>query len=315
MKRETVNYFAAGLFVLAAIAVLLVVLYRVGGGSGARDLYYTSYRNVAGLSRGTLVSYEGYVFGSVGDIEPGRDAEGVVYRVQLRIEPGWEIPEDSVARITSAGLLADTVVDIQEGDSDRFLAPGDTLKGENSVDVFVAMGEIAGEFSQLSKDGIRPLLASLNGTVQQLGGELNSRLPAIMKGMEDLVAKLDHSATILSTVLNERSARQAQRVLDNVDLAAADLGKLTAGLLEVQAGAGRLIRDLDGLVVDSRPDLQAAVADLRQVLEDVSRYSEGILYNLDGTSRNMNEFSRQIRENPGRLLGGAAQRDQGGMHE
>jgi len=36
----------------------------------------------------------------------------------------------------------------------------------------------------------------------------------------------------------------------------------------------------------------------------VSRNIDSITYNLEGTSRNMSEFSREIRENPGLLLGG-----------
>jgi hypothetical protein len=42
----------------------------------------------------------------------------------------------------------------------------------------------------------------------------------------------------------------------------------------------------------------------------VSRYSDSILQNLDSGSRNMSEFSRQIRENPARLIGGAAPSDE-----
>ena len=81
--------------------------------------------------------------------------------------------------------------------------------------------------------------------------------------------------------------------------------------MDVQQEAQTLIRKLDGLVTESRPDLQQTVADLRHLLEQVSRYSDGILRNLDSTSRNMSEFSRQIRENPGRLIGGSAPKDTG----
>ena len=89
----------------------------------------------------------------------------------------------------------------------------------------------------------------------------------------------------------------------------------SGGLGEVKQDAHQLIQQLDGLLTESRPDLQQAVSDLRHVLEQVSRYSDVILQNLDSTSRNMNEFSRQIRENPGRLLGGAVPQDVGVRRE
>ena len=311
MRRETVNYFYVGLFVLAALVVCLYVLFRVTSGVGQRDTYYTVYRNVAGLSRGTLVTYQGYSLGHVGRIEPGRDAQGTRYRVELLVRKDWQIPDNSVARIYSEGLLADTVVNIDEGDSPRFLSPGNELKGEQGIDLFAAIGAVAGDFGDLSENAIRPLLESLNATVQQVGGEFATRVPVIMDDMQRLVAKLNDSADQLSVVLNEDTGAQARRVLDNVDAAAEDFRALSGDLVEVREDAQKLIRGLDALVSDSRPDVQRAVRDLRHILEKVSRYSDGILHNLDSTSRNMSEFSRQIRENPGRLLGGSAPQERG----
>ena len=311
MKRDTTNYFAVGLFVLAGLIVLAVVLYRLGGGSGDRDSYFTHYRNVAGLAKGTLVTYEGFVFGHVAGIQPQRGEGGVVYEVELKVHRGWKIPADSIARIYSEGLLADTVINIAEGESERFLEPGGKLSGAQGVDLFAAMGRLAADFNDLSEGAIRPMIESVNHSVDQVGGELQSRVPIILDDVQNLVAKLDTSATYLAGIINAETEQKAQRILDNVDVAAKDLRSLSQGLAEVRRDSLKLVRDLDRLVTDSRPDLQQSVADLRQILEQVSRYSEDILLNLDNTSRNMSEFSRQIRNNPGRLLGGPIPLDAG----
>jgi phospholipid/cholesterol/gamma-HCH transport system substrate-binding protein len=312
MKRETTNYFAVGLFVLAALGILFFALYHLISGAGNRDVYYTHYRNVSGLSPGTLVTYEGYSLGHIAAIEPQRTATGIEYQVELRLLKNWQVPEDSVARIYSEGLLADTVVNISEGRASTFLKPGDHLKGEQGVDLFAAMGELVGDFGNLSEHAIRPLLESLNQSVQQVGGELQTRLPVILDDVQVLVGKLNTSASHLSGVLNAETGAQAQRVLNNVDSAAADLQALAGGLIEVKRDAQQLITRLDGLVVRSQPGLEEAVSDLQHILHQVSRYSDGILQNLDNSSRNMSEFSRQIRENPGRLISGSAPRDVGG---
>jgi len=289
--------------------VLFFALYYMIGGSGDRDIYYTHYRNVAGLSTGTLVTYEGYSLGHVAAIEPQRTEAGIEYKVEIRVRTGWQIPADSIARIYSEGLLADTVVNISEGRATDFLNPGDSLKGEQGDDLFATMGELAGD---LSEHAI-PLFETLNQSVQQVGGELQNRLPVILGEVEVLVAKLNASADHLGGILNAETGEQARRVLGNVDNAAADLQAMTSGLVEVKRDAQKLITRLDGLVVRSQPGLEAAVNDLQHILHQVSRYSDGILQNLDSTGRNMSEFSRQIRENPGRLIGGAAPRDQGGQ--
>ncbi len=311
MKRDTINYFAVGLFVLAGLGVLFWALYRITGGAGERDVYYTQYHNVAGLSEGTLVTYEGYVLGKVEYIEPGRTDEGLVYRVALALKKDWKVPSDSIARIYSEGLLADTVVNISEGNSTAFLEPGGFIKGEQGVDLFAAIGEVAGDFGDLSENAIRPLIESLNRTVQQVGGVLERRVPVILTDVEHLVGQLDESATHLSNIMDDEGEHQAKRILTNIDQASTDLSELTAGLTEVKRDAQALMAKLDGLVSESGPDMQQAVAELRHILEQVSRYSNGILQNMDDTSRNMNEFSRKIRDNPGTLLGGSAPRDKG----
>jgi phospholipid/cholesterol/gamma-HCH transport system substrate-binding protein len=100
-----------------------------------------------------------------------------------------------------------------------------------------------------------------------------------------------------------------------MDVAAADFRLLMQGLGAVKQDAHQLILRLDSLVDESGPDLQQAVVDLRNTLEQVSRYSDDILQNLDSASRNVNEFSRQVRENPRRLLQGGTPNDVGMLRE
>jgi ABC-type transporter Mla subunit MlaD len=151
--------------------------------------------------------------------------------------------------------------------------------------------------------------------VQAVGGDLENRLPPMLDAVQRLVEKLDTSAGHLAGIINADTEVQARRVLRNVDSAAADLQTLGGELLEVSEEAQRLLGRLDGLVTGSQPDLAQAAAELRRTLQQVARYSNSILQNLDDTARNANEFSRRIRENPARLLSGAAPTDPGGRRE
>lgn len=309
MKRETVNYFSVGLFVLATLVLLLYVLFRVSNGAGDKESYYTHFRNVSGLSGGTQVKYEGYALGRIAAIEPRRDEQGIRYQVELRIDKGWQIPADSVAHIASEGLLAETVINISEGASADILQPGDSLTGEQGTDLLAALGKIAGGVGDLSENGIGPLLQTLNNTARQLDSVLGARLPVILDDVQSMVAKLDSSATYLSGILNAETEQTAQRIIGNADHASADFRTLTNSLIEVKDQARDLVSRLDGMAVDMQPELQGTVTELRRIVERVSHYSDGILQNLDSTSRNMSEFSRQIRENPRRLIGGKVPRD------
>jgi phospholipid/cholesterol/gamma-HCH transport system substrate-binding protein len=303
MRRDTINYFSVGLFVLSGLVILLIAIFRLTGAATDSDEYYTSYDNVAGLSPGTRVTYEGYALGQVTHIEPYRGAQGMRYRVTLQVRKGWQIPQDSVARIYADGLLADTVITIDEGSSRQYLEPGNELHGSPGLDMFALMGEMASSFGELNEQTLRPMLESLHHTIRTVGGEVETRLPEVMRNTNGLILQLDRSAAGLSGILNDATAVKTNRVLDNLDAAAIDFRNMTAGLNRVQKDASSLMQELEQLVDNTGPDMQQAVGELRELLALVVRYSDGILQNMESTSHNMDEFSNQIRQNPGRLLG------------
>jgi phospholipid/cholesterol/gamma-HCH transport system substrate-binding protein len=49
---------------------------------------------------------------------------------------------------------------------------------------------------------------------------------------------------------------------------------------------------------------------MRHAVESIARHIDAINQNLEGASRNMYEFSRQLRQNPGLLLGGTPPKDE-----
>ncbi|NQV56914.1 MAG: MCE family protein, partial [Rhodospirillales bacterium] len=65
-----------------------------------------------------------------------------------------------------------------------------------------------------------------------------------------------------------------------------------------------LFGSVQSIVSDNRLDIDRTVVELRHSVESVARHIDAINQNVEGASRNMFEFSRQIRQNPGLLLGG-----------
>jgi phospholipid/cholesterol/gamma-HCH transport system substrate-binding protein len=281
------------------------------GGVGENDRYYVFYQNVGGLSEGTPVTYEGFKVGFVETIGAEQVEQGTRYRVDLRVRDHWRIPTDSVARIYSEGLLAETVINIEEGENEEYLSPGAEIPGRQGADVFAALSDLAEEMGGLSSDTLRPLLDNLNRRIDQVGDELGERLPRVLAGMESLLEEFASSAERFNALVDEDNQTKVLRVIDNADQMSANMLVLSEELLQLRTRVERLVADSSGVVADNREDLREAVLSLRRSLESVAAYSEGILQNLEGASRNMNEFSRQIRENPGLLLGGKAPAERG----
>lgn len=311
MKRDNINYLAVGVFVLSALLVLLVVLYKLTGRVGDSDPYHVLYSNITGLANGSRVTYEGYQVGFVAGVSPQQGETGTLYRVELRVKRGWRIPADSVARIYSAGLLAETVINIEEGKSRDRLAPDSEITGVQSGDVFAALGAIADDLGGLTREGIRPLLDNLNRTVTGLGGELETRVPRILGDLETMVGKLDQSADGLTRMLDAGNTQRVGNIITDVESTARNFRDLSASLQGTQAQLDALLGETQGVVGENREDLRQTVQALRQTLDSVAREVDGILYGLEGTSRNMHEFSRELRGNPGLLLKGGPTPAQG----
>jgi len=311
MRRDSINYLAVGTFVLAALTVLLVVLYKLTGRVGDSDPYHVHYANITGLADGSRVTYEGYQVGFVAGVDPIQNRDGTRYRVNLRIRHGWRIPEDSVARIYSAGLLAETVINIEEGRSRSYLTADTEIPGAQGADMFAALGSVADDIGSLTRDSLRPLLDNLNRLVAETGGELGVRVPKILGDMESLVGKLDRSAGHLAGMLNARTEQGVRSIIDDGAATARNFRELSAGLRATQAQIDAFLGEARRLVADGGTDAHAAVLALRQALENVSGEVDGILFELEAASRNMNEFSRELRGNPGLLLNARPPVEQG----
>jgi len=105
-------------------------------------------------------------------------------------------------------------------------------------------------------------------------------------------------------VLTRDVARRLKQALENFSLAAASVASLTRGLDESRDDLDALLVALRGMAEENRPGVRASVTDLSHTLEVVARHVDAVAQNLEGSSRNMLEFSRRLKANPGLLLRG-----------
>jgi phospholipid/cholesterol/gamma-HCH transport system substrate-binding protein len=141
----------------------------------------------------------------------------------------------------------------------------------------------------------------------------DERLSATLGNIERASANIeqitDSTGKRLEELLGEQTVVKVRQALDDVANAARNVATLSSELISTRKKIDALLEQAHGLVTDTRPDLSQAVGDLRYMLHTIARHIDAITYNLEGTSRNMYEFSRQIRNNPGVLLSGKAPAD------
>jgi phospholipid/cholesterol/gamma-HCH transport system substrate-binding protein len=320
MNGGKINYVVVGAFVLAMASALVVSLAVLMGRTGATDDYYAVYRNVTGVKFGTQVLYEGYPIGQVEEVIPVPSEGGMSFRVNFGVAKNWRIPEDSVAAITAPRLLAAVTINISAGKSAVALSPGGMVRGRDGADIFATMSMLAGEVTELTKGNIRPLLATLDETVgiaskilatdgAALSGELralaetvNQRAPRILDNLERFTVTINESGDQLKALATSENREKIETVIGNLQQTGANLVRLTGRF-------NRMSGSLQGVIEENQTDIRQSVANLRYITESVARDIDSINQNLDGTARNIFEFSRQIRRNPGLLLGGSPPRD------
>lgn len=319
MKRDNINYLVVGTFVLVLFALLMMFLYQLTGRSGSADTYTVVYQNVAGIKFGTPVLYEGYQVGQVESVEPVRSDAGMRYRLELSVTEDWRIPSDSVAEVVASGLLSSMTIEIHEGESDTMLKPGSEIAGREAVNLFAAVNDVAADFKSLSEQSIRPLLENLATNIDSLTGELirltREDIRPVFNNLEQkineadfmqqtsqLVTKLNTAADGLQNILNEDNQSTVTSTLNNLQSASGNLNVLLTNIEQTRGNMDKVLGSIDQLVTENQPDLQASVRELRTALETIASNIDAITYHLEGTSRNMHEFSRHLRANPGALL-------------
>ena len=334
MKRDNINYLLVGSFVLAMGVALMVVLFAVSGRSGPTDTYYVIYENVAGLNFGTGVFFEGYRIGQVEAVTPQPEAGGMLYKLELSVRSGWRIPSDSVAAVAASGLISAVTIDIRQGKSSTALKPGDVVVGHAQTDLFSVLNQAAGDFRTLSQDGLMPLLKNLDTRIIAVTDEivkfrqddltplvtmLHERLDKeVLGGTIAIIKQLDESARGLQAMFSSTNQQRVTDILTHVDGVAVNLNELITQVESSRAEADELLAALNGLVVDNRDELNAGVGaaqvsmrELQVALKTVNEHLGQILINLEGGTRNINEFARTIRVNPARLLRNAESAEPG----
>lgn len=306
MKRDTINYLAVGAFVLAMLLLLMASLYRITGRTASTEPYYVLYRDISGIHNGSKVSFGGFQVGQVDEIKPLRENNGIRFQVTLAVQKGWEIPADSVARIVMPGILAEKQIDILPGASAEVIAAGGEVRGTSGGDILEVMTSLAQEIEDLSENNIKPLIKTFSGQLTTIGGTLTVSLPKLTDNLNELIVRLNDTAAQLSAMMSGENRMYFNNVVRNADTITNNLAQLTADFSQASSQVDGVLQGLNRIITENDEDVNQAAADLSASLRTVAQHVNTIVYNLESTARNMNEFSREIRENPGLILRGTA---------
>ena len=283
MKKENTNYFMVGLFVISGFLLLFIMLFKVTGDQSDADEYFVEFTNVTGIKDGVVVTYGGYAIGAVNSVQPLLENGQMRYRLSLGVKSGWRIPADSSAQIVMPAIISDKQIEITQGQAEKSLQPGDTIQGAEAVDVMEL--------------------------VDSIGQKLNSFIPESTKNVNKLLQQLNYSADQVALLLNQKNVNHLNSFFKNADSSSQNLAELTASFSRINKQLDSILDKTNVMLGDNSDDIRYSIIELKKSMDIISGRIESVMYNLDATSQNMNEFSRTLRNNPGAILGGTPPKD------
>jgi phospholipid/cholesterol/gamma-HCH transport system substrate-binding protein len=225
----------------------------------------TTFDRVDGLGTGNLVYMNGVKIGSVKRIDLTPDHR---VRVTLSIELDIDIPDDSVALLTSIGLLDGKAIVIQRGSSAQPIGYNEEIEG-----IYVdTMMETLAEKGQELGDDITDSFTELNQFLMQL-----------------------------NSTLDEENRQAIGQAITNIEVTTGTVSELLTSrqkeLEEAIISANQMLAQLDTLITDSRPHADTLMINLKESSEDLKKISK----ELDETVNHLNQILLKINEGDGTL--------------
>ncbi len=308
MRDSRKNYLIVGTFLLVLLGIGLVWIGMLAGVTHGTHQYVMEFDNVMGLSEGAQILYEGYPVGEIKQIILTRGSERSVYRLEVTIREGFPIPKDSLAVITQSGLLSAVVIDIHEGRSPDLLTPGDRIPSQGATNILTTMSSVASQLGALADSSLKPLLDNLTGGTSSLES-LSQDAPIILANLKTFTSRLNDTTYRLNALIDQ-SGGHVDSILTDVEAASGNVSTLTTDFQQTSKRLDSLLVTMNALVTKNTNEIDHSIGDLHHTLEVVASHIQEISYNLEATTRNLNELTSEVRQNPGVIIRGKEFREE-----
>lgn len=308
-----------GVFLITGFSLIIITIAVIAGTnlSQKRDLYYINFRNesVGGLDVGSKVNYQGIGVGRVEEIVISpEDVTSIIVTISIR--GGTPIKNDAKASLSPVGITGLNSIEIKGGTNEsKLLAPKSYIEVEKSlfgtitnkaVSITEQLDELIKSLNKIADQDNIENIASIIGNLDAILSENRSTLEGTMHNLElisgdvakftnvlevkldTLVTTTTQSITALNKILNSGSLNNIITNLDTIstDLAEADLNMLVTSLNNSVIRFESMITNVDNTVIRSRRDILDILDSAREAME------------------NLNDFAKQINDNPTILLRG-----------
>jgi len=277
-----------GLFVIAATAVLIFIVFAISGAFGRSTHTYRAYFPFAGgIESGSGVRYSGGP--KIGRVDTVRLDPQNPARIEITFKVQSDLPvkTDSHVKIMSLSPLGDNHLEILPGTPKAAIAPdGSQLTAENYVD----FNALTAQINELGPRATQ-LLTTLNDRATEL--------KVTVDRVNDLL-NVQNRANLSATLANARGMIEENRpalhsTLTHINSVSEKLEPLLSDFRKTSEEANKAIDHIDSLIGENRADIRQAVAELRRTLTNMTDLTAHLNQTLDVNSENIDELLDNFR--------------------
>lgn len=315
--------FKVGIFVLAALSTMGVTVFLIGEERRAfasKDTYYSVFKDVQGLRRGSPVRMGGVDIGQVSEVSYGADPKDSEIYVRMSIveTEARRIHTDTIASIEGKGLLGDKMIVLTVGSTAKPALPGGSkVPSKESDDMAVMISKLGTVSAQAER-----VMSNLERTTSSLADEkLHEDLKTGVSALSRILVSIDRREGYVGRLVSDPAeGERISRTMAHLERASGELETASHTvnqiLAQVQNGTGtahEVVYGTDGKKAISQ--LGQAAEELGLTLKGVREgngLAKSVLYggdprsdklaaDLDGVSGDLRQIMADLRAGRGTL--------------
>ncbi|MBA4321779.1 MAG: hypothetical protein C0408_03070 [Odoribacter sp.] len=265
--------------------------------------YYAVYDQISGLAESSPVEINGYKVGVVQSINFVNDGSGNLV-IKMSVEKGFNLPEKTVAEITTASLIAGMKIRLVFGSGPGIYNDNDTIPGNLAESIIT---KFEAELVPV-KEKVSGMIAILDSVLSGINDIMS---PEFRKNVKGSMANLNQTTKNIDNILVSKEAELKSML--------SDLSKFSKMLSDNSGKLGSTINNLQTISDTlAAADLYSTVKNLKSTLERTSQLMEGMnkgegtagqLFTNDSLYINMNNsiasldlLLKDLKANPKRYV-------------
>lgn len=294
--------------VLTTLAVVILILcYSYLRGNdvfSSSNRFYAVYNSVDGLSVSKPVLVNGFPIGHVSNMKLQPSGKTIV---EFKIEPQYNIPDNTLAKLVSTDLLGSKAIVFEMGDHKIYAQDKDTLKAD-------VQGSLAESLQPIQKKA-EQLISKMDSSLAAINTIMN---PNFQKNVDRSFLSIANSLQTLEGTtkkIDNLVAAQSGHIngiLTNAEGVSSNLKTSTAHLNSIATNMQTFSSDLSHSNIKQTLDnANKAVADLQAAINKINDgkgsmsllINDDHLYrNLDSASNNLNKLFIDLKAHPKRYV-------------